>query len=232
MRIAIVLAGGNGTRLGLDTPKQYISVGGKMIITYCLQTLVECEMVDGILLVIQPEMYEEVIRDMEEAHISYDKMIGYALPGETRQLSIYNGLCRAKEFAGDGGQVLIHDAARPNLTGGMIRECFNGLETHDGIMPVIPMKDTVYLSENGENVSSLLDRSKIFAGQAPEAFVLDKYLGANEALLPEVIKSINGSSEPAIMFGLDVGMIPGDEKNYKITTAADLDSFRVEIENR
>ena len=81
------------------------------------------------------------------------------------------------------------------------------------------------LSEDGKQVSSLLERKQVFAGQAPESFRYGKYLEANEALLPDKILNINGSTEPAILAGMQIKMIPGDECNYKITTENDLKKF-------
>lgn len=75
-------------------------------------------------------------------------------------------------------------------------------------------------------ISSLLERSRVFAGQAPELFVLGKYYEANRQLLPDSIYKINGSTEPAVMAGMDIAMILGDERNFKITTAADLERFQ------
>ena len=92
------------------------------------------------------------------------------------------------------------------------------------------MKDTVYLCENGESVSSLLNREQIFAGQAPEFFRYGKYFEANKALLQDEILKINGSTEPAIMAGMNIAMVAGDEGNFKITTAVDLERFREVIE--
>lgn len=122
--------------------------------------------------------------------------------------------------------VLIHDAVRPNLSKEQITACFEALKNHDGVMPVLPMKDTVYLSDGGRCVSELLDRKKIFAGQAPEVFDFDKYYAANLRLLPDGLRRINGSTEPAVMAGMNIAMILGDENNYKITTKADLEHFR------
>ena len=97
---------------------------------------------------------------------------------------------------------------------------------------MLPMKDTVYLSRDGKSVSSLLNRQEIFAGQAPELFVLGKYYESNERLLPQKILKVNGSTEPAILAGMDIAMIPGDENNYKITTGTDLKRFREYIEQK
>ena len=122
--------------------------------------------------------------------------------------------------------VFIHDAARPYLAQPLIDACYAALPGHDGVLPVLPMKDTVYESADGRSIDRLLDRSRIFAGQAPELFLFDKYVEANKALLPDKILLINGSTEPAILAGMDIVMIPGDEKNQKVTTNADMEKFR------
>jgi len=153
------------------------------------------------------------------------KFIGFALPGENRQLSIYNGLCALRDVVKNEDVVLIQDAARPNTSIELIEQCLDLKDDIDGAMPVLSMKDTVYFSEDGTRVSSLLERKKVFAGQAPESFRFGKYLVANEVLLPEKILNINGSTEPAILAGMQVKMIPGDEQNYKITTENDLKKF-------
>nr|MCR5733060.1 2-C-methyl-D-erythritol 4-phosphate cytidylyltransferase [Lachnospiraceae bacterium] len=122
--------------------------------------------------------------------------------------------------------VIVHDAARPFVSADLLERCIEACAIHDGAMPALPMKDTVYLSEDGVSVTSLLERSKIYAGQAPEAFRLEKYLEATKALLPDEILKINGSTEPAIRAGLDIAIIPGDENNFKVTTDIDLKKCR------
>lgn len=220
MNIALVLAGGTGTRLGADIPKQYIEVRGKMIIDYCLETMEHSRDIAEVWIVAD-EMWREHIKKV-------DKFKGYACPGRNRQLSIYNGLKAIEESLADKEKevnVLIHDAARPFLTEKLIRECVKAVEGHDGVLPVLPMKDTVYYSEDGKVISSLINRDKLYAGQAPELFRLQPYIQANEALLPDKILLVNGSTEPAIMAGMDIVMIPGDENNYKITTKTDMKRF-------
>ena len=97
-------------------------------------------------------------------------------------------------------------------------------------MPVRPMKDTVYLSEDGKGITGLLDRSKVYAGQAPELFRLQPYYKANQRLMPLDIYKINGASEPAVLAGMKIAMIPGDEKNTKVTSAGDLERFIKEMQ--
>ncbi len=122
--------------------------------------------------------------------------------------------------------VFIHDAARPLLRTKQIEDCYKALPDFDGVMPVLPMKDTVYYSKDGKSVDSLLERECIFAGQAPELFLFAPYYEATKALLPDAILKIKGSTEVAIQAGMNIAMIPGDEGNYKITTMPDLERFR------
>lgn len=224
MNIALILSGGVGTRLGGDIPKQYRMVGGKPVIVYCLETLVRQEEIDAIQIVADPSWREFIFENRSDSAWQL-KFRGFSLPGDNRQLSIWNGLQDIREFAGEEDVVLIHDAARPLLSGQLIRDCLNGMEGYDGVLPVLPMKDTVYLSENGQEISRLLDRRQIFAGQAPEAFRIGSYYRANQYLLPDRIRQINGSTEPAILAGMKIRMIPGDERNFKITTREDLTRF-------
>lgn len=227
MNYAIILSGGTGTRLGLDMPKQYFEVNKKPIIRYVIETMEQCELVDGFVIVAAEEWQEYVRKQISV----FEKFVSFALPGENRQLSIYSGLCALRNtlfeenLELDNVVVLIQDAARPNTSTELIAQCFNLDEMEDGAMPVLPMKDTVYLSEDGLSVSALLERKQVFAGQAPESFRFGKYMVANEVLLPEKILKINGSTEPAILAGMQIKMFPGDENNYKITTETDLRKF-------
>ena len=225
MNIAIFLAGGKGSRINSDVPKQFLELSGKMMIIHSMQPFAELPFINNIMIVAD-EMFREKIEDalMEEHGIS-EKLLGFSDPGENRQLSIYNAL-KDIEKMGLGDMVdycVIHDAARPFVTAETITECFEALEDHDGAMPVLPMNDTVYYSRTGQKVDELLNRNTIFAGQAPEVFDYKMYLKANENLLPDKILMIKGSTEPAVMAGMNIAMIPGDQRNFKITTDADLE---------
>lgn len=229
MNIALFLSGGTGNRIGGDVPKQYREVSGRPVFSYCMERLFMHEKIHGVQIVASPMWQEEVCRETRQA-IGYglwdSKFRGFSLPGENRQLSIWNGLEGIRAYGNDGDYVLIHDAARPLLSPKQIEDCLKGAVGHDGAMPVLPMKDTVYYSEDGCTVGKLLDRKAVYAGQAPEVFLLGKYYEANRSLLPDRILKINGSTEPAVMAGMDIAMIPGDEKNFKITTRADLERFQ------
>lgn len=240
MVIALILSGGTGKRMGTDIPKQYIKVNGRPVISWCMECLAAHPDIDAIQIVAE-EMWRDTISECMEYtdenpdYVNFagkfkDKFKGFSSPGENRQLSILNGLEDIRSYAAYSDYVLVHDAARPLLSAQMVTDCLRAVIGHDGVIPVLPMKDTVYLSENGKTITSLLNRSQIYAGQAPELFVLGKYYEANTRLMPDEIMKINGSTEPAVLAGMDIAMIPGDEGNFKITTKADLEKFERVIE--
>lgn len=226
MNIALILAGGIGSRLEADIPKQYIEIAGKPVISYCLETFESCRSID-VIQIVADEKWHALIKGN-----NLSKLKGFSTPGETRQLSILNGLEDVRSFAKDEDIVIVHDAARPLVSAKTVEEIVAAAQMHDGAMPVLPMKDTVYYSGNGTAVSSLLDRKCVFAGQAPEGFVFGKYYQANKTLNREELLKINGSTEPAILAGLDIALVPGDEQNFKITTKEDLHRFEEIITNR
>lgn len=251
MNTALLLSGGNGNRLHMDIPKQYIPVCGRMLVTYALEPLLVSTHIDAVMVVAGDEWREAILEDAEKAGLDTGKISGFAAPGANRQCSIVNGLrtvLRMREGETGGAKadrqdadsigmrgtdtVLIHDAARPFLSRKLIGECYAALAGHDGVMPVLPMKDTVYLSSDGKQADGLLERRAVYAGQAPELFLLEKYYQANRALLPERIMEVSGSAQPAVMAGMDIAMIPGDEGNFKVTTEADLQRFRAYMEGR
>lgn len=229
MNIALILSGGTGTRLGCDFPKQYIEIGGKPMISYSVMQLALHKDIDAIQIVAD-QKWQEKIRNWLKIEGANKKFRGFSSPGKNRQLSILHGLEDIRQYALDSDYVLIHDAARPLLKEKHISACLKAVIGHDGVIPVLPMKDTVYCSIDRKKVSSLLDRNCVFAGQAPEVFALGKYYHANMRLMPDKILKINGSTEPAIMANLDIAMIPGDENNFKVTTKNDMQRFRALIE--
>ena len=159
MNIAIILAGGTGTRLGADIPKQYIQVNDKMILTYVLSTCVQAPEIDGIRIVCADMWEDDIEADVRKhltASIWKEIFIGYSEPGDNRQLSILHALedieenIRTGRIVSEDVNVMICDAARPNLTMQMISDCFAALPENDGVMPVLPMKDTIYQSVDGK----------------------------------------------------------------------------------
>lgn len=230
MNIAIILSGGVGSRMGLNIPKQYVIVNGQPVISYCLRTFLEDDLTDAIVIGVADEWKDFVVESV--AKLAPSKVVLYAQPGETRQFSIYNALQVVKKNGfSDDDIVLIHDAARPLVSHDLISRCYNGCKEADGVMPVIPVKDTTYLSKDGKTIDSLLDRRQLWAGQAPEAFAFGKYLKAHDDMNRGDLLKINGSTELAYKAGLRCHMVAGDPMNFKITTPEDLSNFESIINN-
>ena len=229
--VAILLSGGTGSRLGADIPKQYIEINGAPVIRYPIRTLLSHPGTEMLCIVCQDEWRAFIMSQVETCRsegLEDDTRILFAHPGVVRQESIYKGLLELESTGlGPDTPVIITDAARPLVTHELLDRCLEALPGHDGVMPVIPMKDTVYESRDGKSVSGLLDRSTIYAGQAPEFYYLGNYTEAVRKLTPDEILTINGTTEVAIWAGMDVVMVPGDEDNFKITTQADLERFEL-----
>ncbi len=227
----ILLSGGTGTRVGGDIPKQYVEVSGRMILSYTLEALLNWERMECLVVVAHADWRDAVRSAFSSVQNNTgfsDDFLLFSDPGKTRQLSILSGLHALKERMRDDGIVMIHDAARPELSAKLIRDLSDACESKDadGAMPYLPVKDTVYYSSDGKVLSENLDRGRLFAGQTPEFFSFGKYLAANEALSEEEILAINGSSEPAVSAGMKIVLVPGDERNAKITTKEDMERFR------
>ncbi|WP_167956029.1 IspD/TarI family cytidylyltransferase [Anaerosporobacter faecicola] len=230
MNIAIILAGGNASRMkAIDVPKQYLMVSDKPVISYCLATFQKHKNIDAIIIVAKEEWHQFLNEWLTKENIH--KFKGFAMPGKSRQHSIYNGLCYAKQIVNkeikEDEIVIIHDAARPLVSERIITDCIHGATTSDGAMPVIKVKDTIYRSLEGKHIEGLLNRDELYAGQAPESFKLNSYLSIHERLSDEEIGAIRGSSEIAYKYGMKIELIEGSEDNFKITTMEDLEKFKL-----
>lgn len=230
MNYAIILSGGIGTRMQMgDFPKQYLEVEKKPILLYTLEQFQKSSAVEKIVIVAADAWREKIRGWMEEDGIT--KFLAFADAGDTRQESIHNGLtvCMEDSVSENDG-VIIHDGVRPLVSEQLIGDCLAALADHEGCMPVLPMKDTIYQSSDGTKIDHLLERSTLFAGQAPEAFQLHPYAKINREASKEELSLTRGTSEIAYRHGMDVAMIPGDERNFKITTRSDLERFCTIVE--
>lgn len=225
MNRTVILAGGAGTRMGGCVPKQFINVNGKPLLQYSLEAVRDCECAGEVWIVAGEPWRGAVERMIKEAGIS-SRFRGFCDPGLERQVSVMNALTELmKEETAENSYVMVHDGARPLVSGELIRRCFEAAAGRDGAVPVLPVRDTVYRMEDGR-LSGLLKRDQLAAGQAPEVFRLKPYYDANLALMPDQIMRIRGSAEPAVLAGMDIVVIPADERNIKITTQEDLAYLR------
>lgn len=223
MNTAIILAGGVGSRMGVDRPKQFLMVNDKPIISYCFDIFQQHNEIDAMVVVVSEQWQGFVEENAVKCGVS--KICGYAPAGKTRQHSIYNGLKCIAQNAPGTDIVIVHDAARPLVSDRIISDCICGATEFDGAMPVITVKDTVYQSADGKKIDFLLKRSELFAGQAPESFKFKKYYQIHNEVTDEEIGATAGSSEIAYRHGMEIRMVKGSERNLKITTIEDLETF-------
>jgi 2-C-methyl-D-erythritol 4-phosphate cytidylyltransferase len=210
--VALVLAGGTGSRMG--HPKQFIELLGHPALYHTLRAFEEAPEIDRIYVVGDRGRIEELAR---EAGIG--KYAGCAEPGEARSLSTRSGLllCEDEEEA----IVLIHDGSRclvtPELIGRVVKTARRGA---DGVIPALPVSDTIKVAENG-SVSQTLDRKKLHAAQTPQAFRLDMLRRVYAA--PE--KVLRGATDDASLVedaGGRVALVAGEKTNIKLTTPEDV----------
>ena len=227
-KCCILLSGGIGTRIGGDIPKQYLSVKDRPIIAYTIERLLSWPGMDSIVIVAD-DAWHAALKDITDPLIKSMSpsvsIIGYARPGENRQESILNALEKIEHVVSKRAYLMIHDAVRPCVSRDLIERCDAAMPSHDGVMPYLPLKETVYISSGKKRINEVIDRSTLISGQTPEFFRFGKYLDANRALSHDELMKICGSSEPAVMSGMDICPVIGDEDNFKITTPGDLIKF-------
>ena len=222
MNIALMLSGGSGTRFGSDIPKQYQIIEGKPAIIYTMETAQQCELIDKIIAVANFQWKEHFFQ--WKRTFALTKLVAVAPAGNNRQTSIKNGLLAAEAFVNRGEEtgVIVQDAARPLTSGNLLMQLIQALKEAPCVMPVLPLTDTTYMSQDGQWVDGLLDRSILYAGQAPEAFHFWPYLQLYRDTPDEILNTMSGSCQLPYHSGWKVKMIPGEKENIKLTYASDL----------
>jgi 2-C-methyl-D-erythritol 4-phosphate cytidylyltransferase/2-C-methyl-D-erythritol 2,4-cyclodiphosphate synthase len=214
---ALVLAGGSGTRLGAETPKQYLTIGGRAILRHSVEAFLRHPAVDVVHVVVRRE-------DQDRCNAALAGLrLGPPVPGgATRQESARRGLESLATFAPD--RVLIHDAARPFVAADVIDRVLAALADYPGAIPALPLSDTVKRGDpSGARVAGTLDRSGLWRAQTPQAFRYADILAAHRTAAGLQLTDDAAVAETA---GLAVGIVPGDEENIKVTTKDDLDRAR------
>ena len=230
MNYAVILSGGVGSRMGnKNLPKQYMLAMGKPVIVYTLEQFDACPDVDELVIVANPEWNAQILSWVKEYGIQ--KPVKLAEPGAQRQDSLVSGLLACGSQSEDD-LALVHDAARPLVSAELITRCAEAMVDYDALVPVTEVRDTVYQSFDGKLVENLADRSTLFLGQSPEVFRLQKYLNLNLQATQEEKDATRGGCEMAFRNGLKVGMIIGDDCNFKLTTPADMDRLLAYLSRR
>lgn len=225
MNHILIVSGGIGSRMhSASVPKQYIEVCGKPVILYCLEIFERHPLADTITIAADPKWYDFLCEMVQMYGIT--KFRGFAPAGETRQLSILNGLKAIRPFASDDDVVSIHDAVRPCVSDRIITDTLTRFPEWDGVMPYLPVTDTCYLSYDGQMIHEEIPRDAIVAGQTPESFLFGKYYAAHMETSTEDLRNLRGSTQIAVRNGMRIRLVPGCRDNFKITTKEDLLNFK------
>lgn len=221
MSIAIIVAGGNGSRIGGETPKQFLEVGGKPIIIHCMEAFNQHDEIDSIIAVCQPEHMEFLHRHVKAYGIF--KLQKVVEAGATRQESVLNGL---RAVNNKNKIVLIHDAARPLVSGKMISDNIAAVTLYGAAVTAVPAVDTMFISQDGISAGQPLTRNGLYSAQTPQSFRFDiimaAHLAANDA-------SVTDDCQLVLAAGHKVAIVQGSELNFKVTTRSDLDKLRALI---
>ncbi len=201
---AIIVAAGRGTRAGGALPKQWQSLQGTPVIAHTFNAL--RPHVDQIVVVLHPD-------DITRWHalgLAADVVMG----GATRDASVRAGLDALAKTNPDF--VLIHDAARPLVSAAIITDVIAALDHHQGAAPALLVTDALWTGEDGF-VSGTKDRTNFYRAQTPQGFHYCAIVKAHAALQTPAADDV----EVARATGLDVAIVTGEERNFKITTAVD-----------
>lgn len=229
--IAIIFAGGVGQRLnGKDaTPKQFLKINGKPIIIHTLELFEKNPKIDRIYIAIHPKYYEYMHELVRYYYIT--KTAGIVKGGTTGQDSIFNALDLAMQDNSPESLVLIHDGVRPNITQDVINQNIENALKNGSSITCTPCYETILISKNGIEPSTVPYRKETFAAQAPQTFKLGEIYDAHKKereINPDYIDIIDSCT----LFkkqGKTTSMIRGNFGNIKITTIEDLYILRALI---
>jgi 2-C-methyl-D-erythritol 4-phosphate cytidylyltransferase len=211
---ALLVAAGAGERLGEERPKAFVKLGELPLLAEPLRRLDESDWIDAIVVAVPADWEEPAILLAEE--LSASKVVAAVRGGATRAESVRAALA---EVPDDALVVLVHDAARPLLSGDVLERVLAPLsEGWDGVVPGVPIVDTVK-TVSGEAVTGTLSREKLIAVQTPQAFLASKL---REAYAGDLAGATDCSSLVEARGGR-VKWVEGDLRLLKVTTNADLE---------
>lgn len=208
----LLLAAGEGVRLGDGVPKAFVELCGAPLVRRSADAACAAELVDALVVAV-PAGFEA---RAEEVLATLEKPAIVVAGGQDRQTSA----ARALERADEAEAVAVHDAARALCPPTLFDVCLRELDDCDAVCPALPASDTI--KEVSEHVVvATLDRRRLAAVQTPQAFRADVYRRAHEAATRD---GFLATDDAALVerIGVQVRVLPGDDRNVKITTAHDL----------
>ena len=215
---AIIVAGGTGSRMGSDVPKQFIKLNGKDILLHTIETFSSCDIIDKIIIV----CHKDYIKYCNELIKGLDFDITVICGGKTRQASVHNGLVELK----DCKYVLIHDAVRCLACKDDILNLYNELLNTGSCTLAVRVKDTIKMTDDNNFVTKTLNRQNLWQIQTPQAFETEEI---KKAHLYALETNYLGTDDCSLIehMGKSVKLVEGKYENIKITTPTDIEIAKV-----
>lgn len=211
---AVIAAGGSGTRMGGNVPKQFVRIGGIPIIVRTLLKFETCSDIDEIIVVVRDCDIETVKILLDEYKIT--KLTRIVKGGATRQASVLNGI-----NAASGRFVFIHDAARPFVTPEQISEVVNETHRFGAAALGVPIKDTLKTVKKDGMISETVDRENKYSIQTPQGFEIEMIRAAHREAERKGV-SVTDDCALAELSGASVKVVEGSSLNIKLTTPEDI----------
>ena len=216
-RVAVLLAGGTGTRTGLDRPKQLVEVGGRTILEHALRALHDHPQVDEVVVVMAPGHLDAA----RQVAAGYPRVSAVLPGGETRTASTLAALAHL----GDADcVVLLHDAARPLLPARVVTDCLAALADHGAVATAVPSTDTVFEVGPAGTITGVPPRATLRRAQTPQGFHADVLRRAYAAAAgdPDFVATDDCSVVHHYLPDVPIAVVDGDEANLKVTSRLDL----------
>jgi len=215
----VIPAAGSGQRMQAALPKQYLELNDRTILEHTLDIFLKRDDIAKVVICLAED--DSVWATLACASNS---KVDAVLGGETRALSVLNGLDALSEAANDNDWVLVHDAARPCLRDDVLQSMLEQLQHDDvGGILAIPAKDTLKqsFSDTLPRIEKTLDRSHVWQAQTPQMF---RYKLLKDALKQALESKVNITDESSALewAGYQPRLIEGDSRNLKVTTPDDL----------
>jgi 2-C-methyl-D-erythritol 4-phosphate cytidylyltransferase len=222
-KIAILLSGGSGSRMGSDLPKQFLKLenGLTILATTVLKFAENCN-IDEVIVVANESFKEETCRVIK--NLSLNKPCKVVNGGNTRQESSFFGV-KAIENPQNDDVILIHDVARPFVSNEIINNSVKAMEKYDAASTVVPSSDTIYLLDAENEVIEIPERKNLCNVQTPQTFKYQIIMQAHSEAEKVCKFDFTDDSGMVHYFKLaTVGTVAGDVKNKKITYLSDIEN--------
>lgn len=214
----MLLAGGVGTRTGLDLPKQFLEIDGLTLLEICYARFVKSKIVDNVVIVCNQQYFELV----ESICSKYQLPFKIAEAGNERANSVMNGLLRCKSST---KYVAIHDSARANVSIELIHKLFKSCVSNEcGVIPGYHGSDSIKLVDKSNNIVKTLDRNLVFKVQTPQVFPFKKILESYKHGMSNCYNGTDCSSYYEQLY--NVKIVDGDTSNIKLTFAKDITDLK------